>query len=55
VRQLPVLENGGLSGVLRREDVIQWMRLHAASGGWGPGWGGGGTAGGAGGRGRAGP
>lgn len=55
VRQLPVLENGGLSGVLRREDVIQWMRLHAASGGWGPGLGGGGAAGGAGGRGRAGP
>lgn len=40
VRQLPVLEDGGLSGVLRRQDVIQWMRLHSQSGGWGPGLGG---------------
>jgi Zn-dependent protease len=39
VRQLPVLENGGLSGVLRRQDVIQWMRLHAQRGGWGSGLG----------------
>jgi len=31
VRQLPVLENDGLSGVLRRQDVIQWMRLHSES------------------------
>jgi len=37
VRQLPVLDNGSLSGVLRRQDVIQWMRLHSQSGGWGPG------------------
>jgi Zn-dependent protease/predicted transcriptional regulator len=35
VRQLPVLEDGHLSGVLRREDLIQWLRLHAESGGWG--------------------
>lgn len=37
VRQLPVLENGSLAGVLRREDLIQWMRLHSETGGWGPG------------------
>lgn len=36
VRQLPVLEGGNLKGVLRRQDVIQWMRLHSESGGWGP-------------------
>jgi len=35
VRQLPVLEGGNLKGVLRRQDVIQWMRLHSESGGWG--------------------
>jgi Zn-dependent protease len=35
VRQLPVLEGGSLAGVLRRQDVIQWMRLHSESGGWG--------------------
>jgi Zn-dependent protease len=39
VRQLPVLENDVLSGVLRRQDVIQWMRLHSESRGWGPGQG----------------
>jgi Zn-dependent protease/CBS domain-containing protein len=36
VRQLPVLEGEKLSGVLRRQDLIQWLRLHAESGGWGP-------------------
>ena len=36
VRQLPVLEDGHLSGVLRRQDLIQWLRLHAETGGWGP-------------------
>jgi Zn-dependent protease len=50
VRQLPVLESGSLSGVLRRQDVIQWMRLHSERGGWRPGLGGGRAAGGAGGR-----
>ena len=36
VRQLPVLESGKLTGVLRRQDLIQWMRLHSESEGWGP-------------------
>jgi CBS domain-containing protein len=36
VRQLPVLESGRLEGVLRRQDLIKWMRLHSESGGWGP-------------------
>jgi len=36
VRQLPVMDNGRLVGVLRRQDVIQWLRLHAETGGWGP-------------------
>jgi Zn-dependent protease/CBS domain-containing protein len=36
VRQLPVLHDGDLVGVLRRQDLIQWMRLHAETGGWGP-------------------
>jgi len=36
VRQLPVLEEGRLSGVLRREDLIRWLRLHSESEGWGP-------------------
>jgi Zn-dependent protease/CBS domain-containing protein len=35
VHELPVLENGGLVGVLRRQDVIQWLRLHSETGGWG--------------------
>lgn len=34
VRELPVIDNGRLSGVLRRRDLIQWMRLHAETGGW---------------------
>lgn len=36
VRQLPVVEEGRLVGLLRRQDLIQWMRLHAEMGGWGP-------------------
>jgi Zn-dependent protease/CBS domain-containing protein len=36
VRQLPVLDQGRLVGVLRRQDLIQWLRLHAETGGWGP-------------------
>ncbi|MBS3785022.1 MAG: site-2 protease family protein [Anaerolineae bacterium] len=36
VRQLPVLDGERLSGVLRRQDLIRWMRLHAEAGGWRP-------------------
>jgi Zn-dependent protease/CBS domain-containing protein len=36
VRQLPVLDGDRLAGVLRRRDLIQWLRLHAETGGWGP-------------------
>jgi CBS domain-containing protein len=39
VRQLPVLEDGRLAGLFRREDLIKWLRLHAETGGWGPGTG----------------
>lgn len=39
VRQLPVLDNGLLVGVLRRQDLIQWLRLHSETGGWGLGGG----------------
>ena len=28
VRQLPVMENGNLAGLLRRRDVIRWLQLH---------------------------
>lgn len=28
VRQLPVLENGSLSGCLRRRDIVKWLQLH---------------------------
>jgi CBS domain-containing protein len=28
VRQLPVMENGTLSGCLRRRDVVKWLQLH---------------------------
>jgi Zn-dependent protease/predicted transcriptional regulator len=43
VRQLPVTENGHLVGLLRRRDIINWLRLHSdavrggGSGGWRPG------------------
>ncbi len=36
VHELPIMENGNLKGVLRRQDLIQWLRLHAETGGWGP-------------------
>jgi Zn-dependent protease/CBS domain-containing protein len=36
VRQLPVIDQGKLAGVLRRQDLIQWIRLHSETGGWGP-------------------
>jgi Zn-dependent protease/CBS domain-containing protein len=29
VRQLPVVENGRLLGILRRQDIIRWLRLHS--------------------------
>jgi CBS domain-containing protein len=28
VRQLPVMENGSLSGCLRRRDIVKWLQLH---------------------------
>jgi Zn-dependent protease len=28
VRQLPVLENGTLTGCLRRRDIVKWLQLH---------------------------
>ena len=28
VNQLPVLEDGKLIGLLRREDVLKWLSLH---------------------------
>jgi Zn-dependent protease len=31
VRQLPVLSNGELVGLLRRRDIIKWLQLHAES------------------------
>jgi CBS domain-containing protein len=30
VNQLPVLDDGRLVGLLRREDVIKWLALHKA-------------------------
>jgi Zn-dependent protease len=29
VRQLPVLRNGALVGLLRRNDIVKWLRLHS--------------------------
>ena len=29
VRQLPVMQNGQLVGLLRRRDIVKWLRLHA--------------------------
>lgn len=31
VRELPVMEEGRLSGVVRRRDLLQWLRLHGES------------------------
>lgn len=31
VRQLPVVENGHLAGILRRRDLIRWLQLHSDS------------------------
>lgn len=36
VHALPVVGGGRVVGVLRRQDLIQWLRLHAETGGWGP-------------------
>lgn len=36
VHQLPVVENGRLTGALRRQDLIRWMQLNAETGGWAP-------------------
>jgi CBS domain-containing protein len=30
VSQLPVTEGGRLAGLVRREDLLHWLRLHAA-------------------------
>lgn len=30
VRQLPVLENGRLNGLLRRRDILKWLQLQGA-------------------------
>jgi CBS domain-containing protein len=29
VRQLPVVENGRLLGMLRRRDIVRWLRLQS--------------------------
>ena len=29
VNQLPVVENGRLVGLLRREDLVKWLTLHS--------------------------
>ena len=29
VRQLPVVRNGSLAGLLRRRDIISWLQLHS--------------------------
>lgn len=29
IRQMPVIENGELVGMLRRQDIIRWLRLHS--------------------------
>ena len=37
VRELPVIDDGVLIGVLRRRDLIQWLRLHGETAGGGSG------------------
>jgi len=37
VRQLPVLDQEQLSGLLRRQDLIRWIQVHSERGGWGLG------------------
>jgi Zn-dependent protease/predicted transcriptional regulator len=29
VRQLPVLQDGGLVGLLRRQDIVRWLQIHS--------------------------
>jgi CBS domain-containing protein len=32
VRQLPVMRNGSLAGLLRRRDLVKWLQLHSETG-----------------------
>jgi CBS domain-containing protein len=32
VRQLPVMRNGSLVGLLRRRDLVKWLQLHSERG-----------------------
>ena len=32
VRQLPVMRNGSLAGMLRRRDIVKWLQLHSEMG-----------------------
>ena len=38
VRQMPVVENGTIVGMLRRRDLMRWLQLHAKHGGLGNGF-----------------
>jgi predicted transcriptional regulator len=29
VRQLPVMQNGALAGLLRRRDIVKWLQLQS--------------------------
>jgi len=29
VRQLPVMDNGSITGLLRRRDIVKWLQLHS--------------------------
>lgn len=29
VRQLPVMQNGSMAGLLRRRDVVKWLQFHS--------------------------
>ena len=29
IRQLPVMRNGALAGLIRRRDIIKWLQLHS--------------------------
>ena len=32
LRQLPVIDNGKLVGMLRRQDIVRWLQLQASEG-----------------------
>jgi CBS domain-containing protein len=32
VRQLPVMHNGTLAGLVRRRDIVKWLQLHSEMG-----------------------